>query len=193
MKGQAVPVRQKNRIITPADSPFSNLFGKHAEGFQYLSLVRYLRFDLFSVGCDRHKPELRKYRNLIESSKHRFRVLGTKGKTIHHIRRQTVPCDLLRIVRISHKHIFFPDPPEKPVAVTGRNICPHPGIDYHSSHSFPPGLSFETPDQDRVNASSAPVVSISAVMSASTSSPGISHTFSVSLSCTCTVMVVLSP
>ena len=59
-------------------------------------------------------------------------VLGAKADEIHHVRRQPIAGDALRIVGIAHQNIAFLNAVDKPFRIEGGDISSLSRVDDHN-------------------------------------------------------------
>ncbi len=122
------------RIIPPAHTVHSDLFGKCDEVLHDLFFRRNIRLNIFAVRCDRDEPILMIRFQLVKVFQHRCRILRAESKAVHHICIQLIASDPVGAVRVTHQHKSCPYPVHEPFLIKCRNIRPHTCVDYHVPH-----------------------------------------------------------
>ena len=143
MTFNGILITDEDRIIPPSHAVHANCIRQAFETLQHIPFVRNVRFDLFPVWRNCHKPVLPIGTEQVHMRKHRRRILRAEADQIHHIRRQPVSCDGTRVVGISYQHKSRLQPVHEPVRIEGRNICAHSCVDDHDTN--PLMISAESP------------------------------------------------
>ena len=122
----------KDRIIAPAHTIRTDNPGKEPEGMDDLRLFRNIRFNVFSVGRDRHKPVLMVGLQQVHLLQHRLRIFAAENDQVDHGRIQPVSGDGKWIEGISHENKAFLQAVGKPLRIEGRYVCAVSGLYDHT-------------------------------------------------------------
>ena len=128
-----IPLRKKNRIVTPANAVHTDKFRKLFEIFKQSVFVRHIRFNVPSIRGDRNKPVLTIFSEQIHIREHWRGILCAEAYHIHDGRVKAIAAYLTRIIGISDTDEAFLQSVCKPLRIEGRDVSSLSCVDNHDA------------------------------------------------------------
>ena len=120
-----------DRVVPPCDAVRADDIGNLTESIDHFFGFGDVRLDIFSVRRDGHEPVPAERSEQIPVRKKRSGIFAAEDDQVDHFRIELVPRDGERVERVAHEDILLPETIREPLRVKGRDIGPHPRLDYH--------------------------------------------------------------